>query len=67
MSATGTKEQTGSPPHQKTTPLDKVEAEDEDKAAGEVAAGATGPGLEQEEAMQEEDQCRKRFSATPMA
>jgi hypothetical protein len=68
MSATGTNEQTHSPPpHQKTTPLDKVEAEDEDEVAGEVAAGATGPGLDQEEATQEEDHCRKRFSATPMA
>jgi hypothetical protein len=69
MSATDTNEQTRSPPHQKTTPLDKVEAEDEDEdeVAGEVAAGATGPGLEQEEATQEEDHCRKRFSETPMA
>jgi hypothetical protein len=67
MSVTDTNEQTRSPPHQKTTPLDKVEAEDEGKGAGEVAAGATDPGLEQEEATQEEDQCRKRFSATPMA
>jgi hypothetical protein len=49
------------------TPLDEVEAEDEDKAAGEVVAGATGPGLEQEAVMQEEDQCRKRFLATPVA
>jgi hypothetical protein len=68
MSATGTNKQTRSPPpHQKTTPLDEVEAQDEDEVAGEVAAGATGPGLEQEEATQEEDHCRKRFSETPMA
>jgi hypothetical protein len=54
MSATDTNKQTRSPPHQKTTPLDEVE--DGDEAAGEVAAGATCPGLEQEEATQEEDQ-----------
>jgi hypothetical protein len=52
MSATETNEQTRSPPHQKTTPLDKVEAEDKDKVAGKVTAGATGPGLKQEEATQ---------------
>jgi hypothetical protein len=67
MSAIDTNEQTRSPPHQKRTPLDVVEAEDKDEAAGEVAEGATGPGLEQEEATQEEDQCRKRFLATPVA
>ncbi len=63
MSATGTKEQTGSPPHQKTTPLDEEEAEDEDEAAAEVAAtGATDPGPGQEG-----DQHRKLSSETPTA
>jgi hypothetical protein len=44
-----------------------VEDKDKDEVAGEVTAGAAGPGLDQEEATQEEDHCRKRFSATPMA